>query len=199
LYGHIEFLQWLEGWGPSRKFSGYKHFPTREELWSFIIEQSRLREIGHVIEFGVANGDGTRFWLANLDDICYHGFDCFTGMPDNYRQVPRGVFDLEGSPPQISDSRVAWHIGLIEETLDGFKMPTNRPKLVLFDLDLYSPTLFALSRVVPYLRHSDIVFFDESWDDAEGVVARDFFAKCTELRLIASATGCMALEFVGGR
>jgi len=192
------FLQWLQECAPGRKSSSYEHFSTREELWRFIVEQLRYRDIGHVLEFGVANGNGTRFWLANLNDIAYHGFDCFTGMPDDYRQVPKGVFDLEGHPPpQISDTRVVWHIGLVEETLRGFEIPSDRPKLVLFDLDLYGPTLFALSKVVPYLRQSDIIFFDEAWDDAEGVVARDFFTNSASLRLMASATGCMALEFIG--
>jgi hypothetical protein len=198
LYGQIMFLKWLLDCPPSRKTPSYRHFSTRQELWIFIVEKLRHRDIGYVLEFGVANGDGTRFWLANLNDIAYHGFDCFTGMPENYRQVPKGVFDLNGHPPpQISDTRVIWHIGLVQETLLGFEIPSDRPKLVLFDLDLYGPTSFALKKVIPHLRHSDLIFFDEAWDDAEGVVARDFFAKSKNMRLMASATGCMVLEFIG--
>lgn len=101
-------------------------------------------------------------------------------------------------PPQISDPRVVWHVGLVENTLNDFSIPRDRPKLLPFDLDLYGPTQLALSKVVPHLGNSDLIFFDEAWDDAEGVVARDFFARYANLRLMASATGCMALEFVEG-
>ena len=200
MYGHIDFLDWLNELPRDKKCPTYQHFATRQQLWLYLAEELRIRKPGYVLEFGVANGDGTRFWLKHLEEISYHGFDCFTGMPQKYRQVPKGVFNLFGMPPShVSDARVTWHVGLVEDTLPHFEIPTDHPKLLLFDLDLYSPTSFALAKVEPYLKPSDIVYFDEAWDDAEGVVARNLVTNSKNVRLLASATGCMAIEFIAAR
>lgn len=193
LYGHMSFLNWLTQESSSKRHPDYKHFATRQQLWEFLVLSSSMQDVGFVFEFGVANGDGTRFWLERLNHISYHGFDCFTGMPEKYRQVPKGVFDLDGNPPDISDSRVSWHIGFVEDTVGGFEFPDTSSRFFIFDLDLYGPTNFVLSKVEQSLKFGDILYFDEAWDDAEGIIARDFFIKSNNVQLLGSATGCMAL------
>jgi hypothetical protein len=194
LYGHISFVEWLDLVPKQKKASAYQHFKSRRQLWNFLLNVVKSEGIQYVFEFGVANGDGARFWLANLTEIKYHGYDCFLGMPENYRQVPKGVFSLNGIPPEIADPRVTWHVGYVEDTLTLLDIPDDQPCLFLFDLDLYSATNFCVQIIAKRLKRSDILYFDEAWDDAEGVVAREFLSKSKDLRLLASATGCMALQ-----
>lgn len=96
---------------------------TREKLFQRIL--SAMNEIYLIVEFGVAYGDAARWWLETVlhERLEYIGFDSFDGMPAPYRQLPAGVFDLGGVPPDIQDSRVSWRVGLVEETLKDFEFP----------------------------------------------------------------------------
>jgi hypothetical protein len=193
IYEHAAFNQWLKATSPHRRHSVYQHFSSRNDLWCFMAAYLKAKPYTHIFEFGVANGDGARFWLDALENIEYHGFDCFTGMPEQYRHIPARVFDLGGNPPPIRDSRVHWHVGLVQTTLKEFAFPNAESRLFLFDLDLYGPTLFALSVLLPNMRSGDLIYFDEAFDNAEGVVARHFFETTTEAQIFGSATGCMAV------
>ena len=192
-YEHAAFKQWLKAIPLDRRHSLYRNFDSRNDLWCFTAEYLRAKSFTHIFEFGVANGDGARFWLDALENIEYHGFDCFTGMPEQYRHIPARVFDLGGHPPPIHDSRIHWHIGLVQKTLGEFTIPNAESRLFLFDLDLYEPTLFALSTLLPNMRSGDVIYFDEAFDNAEGVVARHFFETTTKVQLFGSAIGCMAV------
>ena len=194
LYGHLSFINWLNSLPPSRKHPDYLHLATRQDLWEFLANNELVQDAGFFFEFGVANGDGTKFWLERLGQVEYHGFDCFTGMPEDYRQVPKGVFDMSGAPPpDINDARVTWHIGNVEDTVSAFHFPDSASRIFLFDLDLYHPTKFVLSKIKPTLRKGDVLYFDEAWDDAEGIVARDFFDRSTNTQILSSGTGCVAM------
>ena len=98
-YEHAAFKQWLKAIPLDRRHSLYRNFDSRNDLWCFTAEYLRAKSFTHIFEFGVANGDGARFWLDALENIEYHGFDCFTGMPEQYRHIPARVFDLGGHPP----------------------------------------------------------------------------------------------------
>jgi hypothetical protein len=55
----------------------------------------------------------------------------------------------------MTDHRITWHVGDVELELPKLGIVAG-PKIVLFDLDLYEPTLFAWKTLRPYLSLSVI-------------------------------------------
>jgi hypothetical protein len=99
-------------------------------------------------------------------EVRWDGFDRFTGLPRAWRGLDEGAFDTGGRPPDIGDPRVTWHVGNVEDTLidltldrsDGFRL------VVLFDLDIFEPSLVAWDYLFGSLRPGDMLYFDEAFD-----------------------------------
>src|SRR5439155_16022221 len=73
-----------------------------------------------------------------------------------------------GALPQIEASfPIAWHRGLIEETLPGFSRP-DTSLFVLIDVDLLAPTSVVLDWLKSNGRPGDLVYFDEALDPWNG-------------------------------
>jgi hypothetical protein len=158
------------GWQADR-FGRARTFRSREHLWSELRERMSPGRPWHVLEFGVAEGYATRWWLERLtaEDVTWDGFDRFTGLPRAWRRLPAGAFDAGGRPPSIDDPRITWHIGDVSEklrSLDAARFGEGG-RLVLFDLDLYEPTVAAWRFVQPLLRAGDLLYFDEAMDGDE--------------------------------
>jgi hypothetical protein len=118
------------------------------------------------LEFGVFEGKSIREWLKlnTSKNSRFFGFDTFEGLPENWAETKmRGVFDLGGKEPEINDSRVQFFKGLFQETLplflDRFE-PKNRI-VIHMDADLYSSTLFCLTKLDKILTKNTIIIFDE--------------------------------------
>ena len=122
-------------------------FGRREKLWERLAQRLDPNRRLVVLEFGVAWGYSTNWWLCRLAgrDVVWHGFDRFTGNPRGYRQLGQGAFDAGGKPPAIEDERVRWHVGDVQDTLGEVDLAAARDAqwLVLFDLGFYEPTAFA--------------------------------------------------------
>lgn len=180
----VNYLGWLQ-----ELFGPINPLRTRESLWRSMIT-SMKDDIWTVYEFGVAWGYVTNFWLSQdlpkLDQ--WHGFDRFTGLPRAWRDFEKGSFDAQGQPPAISDPRLTWHIGNVEETLPMVKHITSR-KCLLLDLDLYEPTLFAFDHMSGHLSSGDILYFDELFDRDEQKVVMNFLLPRFDIKLI----GCTPL------
>jgi hypothetical protein len=182
--------------------STFKLVKTREEIWKEIIVN--LKGDYRLFEFGVAQGDGIRWWLSNSTSslVSLDGFDRFTGLPLDWRHLKAGSFDNGGKPPQdIRDDRVTWHIGDIEHTLPNFldgSIPRDRrvQLIFLFDMDLGSPSLAALSFILDFLQPGDIVYFDESYDLREEGLAFLELTKLRSCKIIAGNFEGIALELL---
>jgi hypothetical protein len=126
----------------------------------------------HGLEFGVAFGFATRWWLGHHGPeliVSWDGFDRFTGLPRSWHGLPAGAFDAGGKTPAISDERITWHVGEVERTIsavDPVKFAAGR-RLAYFDFDLYEPTKVAWDWIKPHLRIGDILYFDEAFDADE--------------------------------
>lgn len=162
-----DFVDWqIETFGRTNIFG------SREQLWEALLPrvQSAASPL-HCLEFGVAHGYASQWWLGQLTrtDLRWHGFDRFTGLPRSWRRHDEGAFDAGGTPPAIDDARATWHIGDVEDTvleLDLDEVATGS-RLILFDLDLYEPTLVAWNVLGPLLKPGDVLYFDEAIDDDE--------------------------------
>ena len=152
---------------PIQRLPDGKYGKGRGWLWESVIRKEGLDLIPiKYLEFGVYRGESLKWWLGRIShpDSRFVGFDTFTGLPERWRRSePLGAFDAGGKLPDIKDPRCSFEAGLFQNTLPGFIKRTDLSgRLILqFDADLYTATLFVLTRLALYLKPGDILFFDE--------------------------------------
>ena len=186
----VEWVTWVEV-----NFPSYKFFWTREALWKEMQKLLNERSDWKVYEFGVAWGYATNFWTSRIRNgiVEWHGFDRFTGLPRSWRDLEQSSFDAGGIPPAITDPRVTWHVGDVEQELPKLEI-THGPKIVLFDLDIYEPTLFAWTVLSPGLSPGDLLFFDEGFDQDERRVINENVRLDFELTVIGFTHTAIAFK-----
>ena len=147
-------------------------FPDRFGLYRHLREAVCGDAPVDYLEFGVYRGESLREWtrLVSHPDARFWGFDTFTGLPEDWQHVgghiPQGHFDTGGRLPAIGDGRVGFVRGVFQDTLDDFlgknaPFDPKRRLIVHCDADLYSSTLYVLTKLDPLLRPGTIVLFDE--------------------------------------
>jgi O-methyltransferase len=159
------FGAWIKESGAGEKPT----FPERRSLYRFVSESYFPRESIDYLEFGVYEGASIREWIAlnRHESSRFFGFDCFYGLPETWNlrggAVAVGTFDTGGQVPNVGDSRVTFTKGLFQQSLPGFLEHFEpRSRLVIhLDADLYSSTLYVLSRLHELMVPGTILFFDE--------------------------------------
>ncbi len=145
-------------------------YNKRERLFQFVCDAEGLDGPIDYLEFGVAKGKSFFWWLSQNQHpkSNFTGFDTFTGLPEDFGPVKAGTFDTKGSVPETDDPRAHFVAGYFQKTLGPFlKEPgltersSERRLVVHLDADLYSSTLFVLTRLAPMLQPNDILLFDE--------------------------------------
>ncbi len=165
-------LSKLSRWISKHKKEGYSDFYSlkfeydkREFLFNYVIEKEQLMDPVDYLEFGVSKGDSFRWWTKKLShpDTRFHGFDTFTGLPEDWGPFKKGDMSSGDSLPEIKDDRFKFHVGLFQQTLLPFlaDYDPSRKKIIHMDADLYTATLYVLTLMTPYLRKGDVIFFDE--------------------------------------
>lgn len=147
-----------------QKNSDVPSFSSREKMWSFII--GRCAGAVDYLEFGVHRGHSILYFASQnrSPDSRFFGFDCFTGLPEdwnsNYR---RGQFDTGGRIPATTDPRVSFIVGMFQETLPRFvaEFKAQHSIIVHIDCDLYSSALYCLTKLDAVLPRGTIIIFDE--------------------------------------
>ena len=187
-----DFVDWQV-----QRFGSARIFAKREDLWESLLRRVEPTEAVTVLEFGVAWGYATHWWLERTGNpaLIWHGFDRFTGLPRAWRGLPEGAFDADGQPPRISDERVRWHIGDVEKTLT--ELPdadlARSRRVVLFDLDIYEPTVAAWTHVAPWLRAGDLLYFDEAMDEDERRVLDELVLPTGAVQYLGATASALAL------
>ena len=193
LVEHVDFSIWVQA-----NFLGATLYQTREKLWKQMQKIATEVDGGwDCYEFGVAHGYLTNKWLQGPSGYIrsWNGFDRFSGLPTNWRELDKGHFNNEGKPPEISDQRISWHVGNVEETLPSVKLTSN-PKIIFFDLDLYDPTLFAWTILKDDLNSKDIIYFDEAFDHDERKVLIEEVLPKFKLKLLGYTPYALALQII---
>lgn len=171
-----EFHEWKKA-----TFAGAPLAKSRTDFWKKCLAPA-INSPGapwRVFEFGVAWGYTTNWWLSRSapETISeWHGFDRFEGLPRAWRSMPAGTFSADGKTPLISDDRVAWYVGDVEDTLDqfDFSRSVEARTLYYFDFDIYEPTHYVWERISPYLALGDLLYFDEAaYPDERRVLVED--------------------------
>lgn len=118
------------------------------------------------------------------------GFDRFIGLPRGWRDLEPGAFDAGGRPPALSDTRLEFVVGDVEETLPLVQIGIET-NVLLFDLDLHEPTLFCFRYFFPRLKKGDLLYFDEAFDTDERQIIENYFIPEFNLELIGyTHTAC---------
>ncbi len=163
-------LNRLSAWISSQKGLGMNDFyrlnlnyQERLNMYAFIIQKESLQEPIDYIEFGVFDG-GSFMWWANANTQAnsrFYGFDTFEGLPEDWGSFKKG--DMQSNMPLTDDTRITFFKGLFQDTVPGFAKnykPGVR-RVIHFDADLFTSTLFGLTSMAPFLKPGDIIIFDE--------------------------------------
>jgi len=160
-----DYKMWL-----GNEFGKVRIFNRRETVWLEMTKTLNDQKIMGV-ELGVAWGYLTWWWVTHFSAglISWAGFDRFTGLPRGWRNLPKGAFDANGTPPDIQDFRIKWFIGDVEVTIKQMEINRERdyPLVIFFDLDIYEPSLIAWKYLRNHLRMGDLLYFDEAFDQDE--------------------------------
>jgi hypothetical protein len=188
-----DYIDWQQRvWGEQPRIVG-----RRERLWERLAERLDSSRPLLVLEFGVAWGYATNWWLKRLAgrNVIWHGFDRFTGLPRSWREHEAGAFDAGGHPPAIPDARVHWHVGDVETTLPSLDLAAfhDRQWLVLFDLDIYEPTAFVWDVIGAHLRPGDLLYLDEAIDSDERRVLNERILPAVACEPVASTSLALGL------
>lgn len=166
------------------------------------------------LEFGVFRGESLRWWTEfnTKEGSRFIGFDTFEGLPENWSllfgEFKAGTYSTAGKLPDISDSRVTFIKGLFQDTVDRFLEDWRQPERVVvhLDADLYSSTLYVLTRLHGVLAKGAILIFDEFCTASDEFRAflnyiaayktpyRCLAASTPDYRQIAIATGPLTKE-----
>lgn len=199
LFTQLGELAEFENW--KRKIAPSRRYRNRELLWESILPKFESTEM-LVLEFGVAHGYATNWWLRNnkAKNIKWHGFDTFTGLPTSWSSGGVdswgvGSFSAGGNLPLIDDSRITWHIGNVFDTIkDLDQLNADKFKtLYLFDMDLYEPTRFCIDSLKNMIKVGDIFYFDEAFDPwNERKVISEALFRIADVESLGSTATAMA-------
>ena len=190
----LEFRVWL-----NTKFGRVTHYKNKQYLLDALLECANLefsktskkkKKKGGVfyVEFGVAFGETSKYLTSRTKvPFVYHGFDTFEGLPNPWRRLPAGAFSADGATPNIVGENIHFYKGLIEETIGQADFTTPLMKIIIFDFDLYEPTLFAFNYIFSEIKKGDIVYFDEAFDSNERVVIENYFLDSFDFEIIGAS------------
>src|SRR5208283_2368333 len=131
-----------------------------------------------LLEFGVWQGASARYFLRGFKhpETVYRGFDSFLGLPEPWGGMPKGWFNADGVLPEVGDARASFVRGWFQNTFDagveGAKnaAPRSDAVLVHFDADLYSSTLFLLTKLHREFDEYYFLFDEFAGDEARALL-----------------------------
>lgn len=169
---NLAYMSKLSKWAHANKipfndfYQSKWDYSRRLKLYEYLLKEEQLENNPVTyLEFGVATGVSFRWWAERNKhpDSRFHGFDTFSGLPEDWGPYKAGDMSSNNQVPDIADSRVKFYTGLFQQTLPDFlkNFDNSRRKLIHMDADLYSSTLFVLTSLAPFLNKGDVIMFDE--------------------------------------
>ncbi|WP_223033953.1 TylF/MycF/NovP-related O-methyltransferase [Hanstruepera marina] len=166
----LRYLTWLPKLESFHKSFGKQvvFLKSRNQLYDYINDLLANKPLSYC-EFGVFKGASIKYW-ANLNsnkDSKFYGFDTFSGLPESWDNftggLQKGFFDVKGKLPNIEDNRVSFYKGMFQETLPGFieSYKSDNTLIINIDADLYSSTLFVLTKSHDIIKKGSVIIFDE--------------------------------------
>jgi O-methyltransferase len=177
---YLELGRWMR----AKEYRVSHRVDRREQLFDMIGAAVGDKEVLY-LEFGVFEGDATRYWsrLLRNPNSKLHGFDSFEGLPETWTdRRPKGYFSVQGAIPQIDDDRVQFFKGWFQDTLPDYKWPAHEVLVLNMDADLYSSTLFVLNTLEALIVPGSYIYFDEFNHRSHELRASDEFMTRTSMR-----------------
>ncbi len=165
---YIAYLPKFRKWH-SEQPKNHKIFKKRYELYEYINTEKIKNEAVDYLEFGVYKGRSLKYWYSNNTNknSRFFGFDTFEGLPEKWpgfiSSIDKNHFSTAGKTPDTEDKRVKFIKGIFQETLTPFisENKFSNRLVINMDADLYSSTLYVLSKMDEILVPGTIIFFDE--------------------------------------
>jgi macrocin-O-methyltransferase TylF-like protien len=173
---------WVGAWMRTRGFQPVHVASSRGEVFQLIADEVGEAQLLY-LEFGVSEGDSMRWWAGHHTNAtsALHGFDSFRGLPSDWLlDRPAGSFSTGGTPPDLDDPRVQFHVGWFADTLPAFALPVHERLVVSLDADLYSSTVTVLDFLRDRLSDGTFLYFDEFNHRADELRAFEEFLTQTE-------------------
>jgi len=155
-----------------------KYFYDKFETINYALDQAHLD--GFIAEFGVYQGRSLNFIADKFPDEVVHGFDTFTGLPEDWVEgFGKGRFDTTGQSLEFRNN-CKLHKGLFSETLPGFLAEVKGPaKFIHIDCDLYASTVDVLNALESRIVSGTVIEFDEyfnypGWQEHEAKAWHEF-------------------------
>jgi hypothetical protein len=125
------------------------------DFWDICINNVGREKNVLFLEFGVWEGKSINYFSTHLPNMSsrFIGCDSFEGLPERWATLREKTFSTNGRIPQTNDKRVTFVKGWFQNSFDhtmklAHQLNSNADEvLVHFDADLYSSTLFLLSRL----------------------------------------------------
>lgn len=144
-------------------------FVERTEMYDFIMSEIIGNRPMVYLEFGVFQGASIKHFAGVHDNqkSKFVGFDTFEGLPEDWKDFSRTLssrtFSTDGKPPLTDDRRISFVKGLFQETLPSFlsQYSPSEQLVIHNDSDLYSATMYVLSRANDIIVPGTIIIFDE--------------------------------------
>jgi hypothetical protein len=178
-------------------------FPTFYDLYDYIQSDVIGNEPFDYLEFGVFEGNSIREWAVRNKHPASRliGFDSFEGLPEAWTKAsPKGHFGTNGKLPIVNDDRISFVKGWFQKSLPPFlKTFEPRSRLVVFnDSDLYSSTLFCLTKLDHLCIPGSVVILDDFGDLLHQSRAwRDYIsAYCRKTEMIGMSKDASRIAFV---
>ncbi|MBL8551295.1 MAG: class I SAM-dependent methyltransferase [Hyphomonadaceae bacterium] len=158
-------------------------FEDRYEQLSYALAKGRAAIPGGLVcEFGVAGGRSIRH-IAREHGGLVHGFDTFTGLPQDWTGTNEqaGAF-AKRKPPRVPHN-VVLHEGSFSESIPAFLETYKEPAAFLhLDADLYESTKTVLTLLRRRIVPGTVLVFDEyhnypSWREHEYKAFQEFVSE----------------------
>lgn len=154
-------------------------FKNREELWDYTIKNyiNSKTPITYV-EFGVWKGESIKYFASenkNTNSI-FIGLDSFEGLPEDWGiSMKKGTFNTDGNVPKVNDERIKFVKGWFQVSWDKANLLISdnleSQLFVHYDADIYSSTLFALTKMDSFHKHYYAIFDEFFGEEATALYA----------------------------
>ena len=176
-------------------------FESRNDLYNFAFKNTIDEKTAiNYLEFGVWEGESFNFFVAKNKNANsrFIGLDTFEGIPERWGPYDAGSWSASGKMPDINDERVHFIKGFFQVSWAEaqaliFKNAENEI-FVNYDADLYSSTLFALTKMDMF-KKSYYAVFDEFFGQESKALSDYLCSYLAEVEFIAKTNDPLGKPF----
>lgn len=180
------------------------HYPP-DRFWSHCLSLVNGGDL--FLEFGVYSGKSINYFAELKEDVIFHGFDSFEGLPSDWNGwvAAKGHFKRDCMPDVRNN--VLLHKGWFHESIPEFveKYFDKKIAFLHIDCDLYESTKTVFDMLGYMLQKNSIIVFDEylnypAWKNHEHKAFVEFCNKYNvkfTYKAFYSQKACVQIDSIG--